>query len=545
MIRNILLILTLSVSLLCQGQKQPIDSAFKSQMAARLATYLNSSYPDTVSLVRVSHDKVVIKGNVHKGGHFALVEITPWQDVTETNRSTYRYPIKRKRFTVSFSRQVSRKGLTYDRALSKWAIVKTHDDGTDELVSHAHYADTITPTYSAKRGILLGKKGIAAGGGSLYVQDFDSLQAHSITMNILLTSVILKNQGPDTTPYNYGGMSYFINNATVSSMDKLLEEAQKRGIIVEGILLAPRDSYLRDPECDGGFYTMPNMTSPQSVNDYAAVLNFLAQRYSTGEHGRIHHWIMHNEVDEGKTWTNMGTQPMLRYLDRYVKSMRLCYNIVRQYDQHAFILASYTHSWTAGKHGFNAKNMLERTIDMSLTEGDFKWGVAYHPYPIDLTQPRFWKRDVAPDSFTRDARYVTFLNPEVINDWILNPKHFYKDKEKRLLFFSEQGTNSPTYSASDLTLQAAGAAWMWKKVKSLPGIDAMQWHNWMDNKAEDGLRIGLRAFQDESAGYKPFDKKPVWYVWQAAGTPQEDKVFMPYLKVLGLNDWNHLVQRIK
>ena len=51
----------------------------------------------------------------------------------------------------------------------------------------------------------------------------------------------------------------------------------------------------------------------------------------------------------------------------------------------------------------------------------------------------------------------------------------------------------------------------------------MQWHNWSDNRAEFGLRIGLRAYAD--GDYKDLDPNPGWYVWKAAGTENEDEVF--------------------
>lgn len=55
---------------------------------------------------------------------------------------------------------------------------------------------------------------------------------------------------------------------------------------------------------------------------------------------------MHNEVDGGLSWTNMGVKPVTIFSDTYIKSMRMCYNIVRQYDEHAEVFASFSHSWT-------------------------------------------------------------------------------------------------------------------------------------------------------------------------------------------------------
>ena len=94
------------------------------------------------------------------------------------------------------------------------------------------------------------------------------------------------------------------------------------------------------------------------------------------------------------------------------------------------------------------------------------------------------------------------------------------------------------YSDTQLSYQAAGACWAWKKVARLTGIDGIQWHNWQDNRAEFGLRIGLRRYTDDETD--PNGRKPVWFVWQAAETDQEDAVFQPYLKIIGRKSWDDI-----
>jgi hypothetical protein len=311
-------------------------------------------------------------------------------------------------------------------------------------------------------------------------------------------------------------------------------------MVVSAILLCPVKSIFKDPENAGGFYSMPNITTAVAFNAYAAALEYMASRYCSESPGRISHWIMHNEVDMGHEWTNMGEQPEMRFFDRYMKSMRICYNIVRQYDQNASVLPSYTHNWVYGDKGYSPKRLLEKTLLYSAAEGDFRWGVAYHPYPQSLTKPEFWKNDIRA-TFSMDTDFITFKNLEVLDKWILDRKHFYKGR-KRLLFLSEQGTNSPSYSDEDLALQAAGAAWAWKKASRLKGIDAVQWHNWRDMRAEFGLRIGLHTFQEGE--YENLTPKPAWYVWKAAGTDQEDAVFNQYLEILGIPSWDAIMHEV-
>lgn len=515
-----------------EAEQNASEEQKKIKMSEHLAAYLDNDYPSSVTKVTVTPDKVIVEGRTgDASGTYVLADVTPWQDVTESAAFPYTTGITGRDFRITLDRTVySREGIDYDRVFSKWAVVKV-DGGSHTLDSHARYADEVAPVESPAAAALRNKKGLGAGNIDLYYQDCKEMDCGSITMNVLLNGFI---NGPGSD-FTFGGISYGIGGWK-GEVDRMVRKSAEAGVLVSAIILTPVNSAYKDPENNGGYYTMPDMTTAKAFNMYAAALTYMASRYCKDNPGRIHHWIMHNEVDMGKEWTNMGDQPMMRYLDRYIKSMRICYNIVRQYDQNASVLGSYTHNWTASDGGYAPKEMLGRTVSYSKAEGDFRWGVAYHPYPQNLVKPEFWKNDTQA-TWDMGTRFVTFKNLEVIDKWIRLPENQYKGK-KRLLFLSEQGTNSPTYNASDLALQAAGGAWAWKKVSRLDGIDAIQWHNWADNKAEFGLRIGLRSYDD--MGLSNLSPKPVWYVWKAAGSADEDSVLDPCLPTLGISSWEEI-----
>lgn len=508
----------------------------KYQMAANIKDYLAKDYPSKVTNVQVTSDKVIIKGNCGGSGTYLLAEITPWQDVTELEKYPYTQDLSGGGFTVTVDRIVpNREGIRYDKVFSKWAVVKVDGD-RQTLDSHARYADDVVPKKSPEAVPLRNKKGFGAGDIDLYFSDCKEMNVGSITMNVVLNDYI-KGEG---SGYSYGGQNYSLG-AFKDYVDRVTRRAGEMDLVVSAIILCQTNSIFKDPENKGGNYTMPNLTTAKAFNLYAAALEHMASTHCTPGN-RISHWIMHNEVDFANEWTNMGDQPMQRYIDRYIKSMRICYNIVRQYDQNASVLGSYTHCWTVADGNYAPKKMLEATVAYSEAEGDFRWGVAYHPYPQDLTKPSFWVNDTQA-TYSLNSKYVTFKNLEVIDAWIRQKENFYKGKTKRVLFLSEQGTNSPSYSESDLALQAAGGAWAWKKVSKLDGIDAIQWHNWADNKAEGGLRIGLRTFAEGSVSN--LTPKPVWYVWKAAGTAEEDSVFDQYKTTLGISDWDSILDTVE
>lgn len=508
----------------------------KYQMAANIKDYLAKDYPSKVTNVQVTSDKVIIKGNCGGSGTYLLAEITPWQDVTEMEIFPYTESISGKSFTVTMKRIVpAREGIRYDRVFSKWAVVKVDGD-KQVLDSHARYADEVAPKASPAALPLRNKKGFGAGDIDLYFSDCKEMNVGSITMNVVLNDYITG----EGSGYSYGGQNYSLG-AFKDYVDRVTRRAGEMDLVVSAIILCQTNSIFKDPENKGGNYTMPNLTTAKAFNLYAAALEHMASTHCTPGN-RISHWIMHNEVDFANEWTNMGDQPMMRYLDRYIKSMRICYNIARQYDQNASVLGSYTHCWAKADGNYAPKKMLEATVAYSEAEGDFRWGVAYHPYPQDLTKPSFWVNDTQA-TYSMTTRYITFKNLEVIDAWIKQKENLYKGTTKRVLFLSEQGTNSPSYSQTDLALQAAGGAWAWKKVSKLDGIDAIQWHNWADNKAEGGLRIGLRTFAEGSVSN--LTPKPVWYVWKAAGTAEEDSVFDQYKTTLGISDWDSILNTVE
>jgi hypothetical protein len=517
------------------------------QFQTNLSSYLSKTYSSTISTVKVTSNQVSIDGTCSGDGTFYLCEVTPYQDVTETTRFTNRTAISSKSFSLKFDRYVQRDGYNYDRLLSKWVIVKEESSTKDAIDSHAHYADDITATRSLSAGVLKTKKGLGGFYKNSVTSDLDDLGIHSVTVNIAFTEFTYASAGNGRIAHEYGGKTYYFDSNYINRLDATLLECYKRGIVVSAIILIQKSSadnslinVFKHPDCNGGNYSMANMTTAESTNLYAAVIDFLMNRYSRvdGLYGRIHHFIMHNEVDYSTDWTNMGSDvPMLVYLDTYVKSMRLCYNIARSYDANAQVLGSFTHSWTSeSATDYSSKKMLEGIISFSKAEGDFQWGVAYHPYPQDLTKPDTWNDSEA--TYSSSSPYVTFKNLEVINDWILQSSSKYLGKTKRTLWLSENGTNSPSYSDNDLARQAAGAAWACKKITKLTGIDGIQWHNWIDNRAEYGLCIGLRRYSDDSTD--PLGKKPVWYLYQAWGTDKEDAVFDKYLSVIGVSSWDKI-----
>nr|WP_255785112.1 DUF5722 domain-containing protein [Membranihabitans maritimus] len=521
------------------------------QLEKSITDYIKTSFGADISSVNVSKHTIIIKGYCPDPKGIFLSEIRPSEDVSTKMEFDPMAEILSPNFTIEVDRFSTGDNLGFDRVLSKWVLVQ-ENGGYSKIISHARYADEIEASENIPVKKVTGKKGL--GGFSVsrgFTSDLDDLGISSVTVNITFTQFMCLNGHPNAIEHEYAGKTYYFDREKIEHFDKTMQVAYSKDISVAAIILVNSASQSVDPEIGDllehpnyeaeGFFTMPNMTNPESVHCYAAALDFLASRYSRTDHkyGRIHKWIMHNEVDAGLTWTNMGEKPMMVFLDAYMKSMRMCHNIVRSYNGNGEVLASFTHSWTepVEPRFYGSKKMIQSLLDYSRVEGDFNWGLAYHTYPQDLNEPKTWLDDKA--LFSENTPLITFKNLEVLNDWVKKPENLYNGEIKRTVWLSENGTNSRTYSKKDLSEQAAGLAYAWKKLDKLDGIDAMQWHNWIDNRGEFGLKIGLRKFPDNEED--PGGRKPVWYVYEAAGTSSEDNVFPKYKTVIGIEEWSEIM----
>ena len=532
-----------------QNQIKEKQIVREAQLNKDIGQYLYSDYSGTITEVKVTEYGVEVLGHIEEGlDEIYLCEVPLYGELTDKIFLS-ETKVNRKQFRQKFSRFIENKeGEYYDRLYSRWVLVRKKQEEV-QFYSSAHYADQV---FSENRGIkevLKGKKGIGGFSKNGFESDIDDLQISSITVNILLSFIRL-TPTDGTIPFQYNGQTYYADKNMVEGWDRTLKFAAEKDLIVSAILLVPSAKSFPDIQAGqlfehpdfntAGIYTMPNMTTLTSVNLYAAAIDFLASRYSWPDkrYGRIHKWIVHNEVDAGWVWTNAGIKTPLRFMDIYLKSMRLVYYTARKYNPQAEVLITLTHYWQArhNDYCYPGAQLLNLLLDYTKVEGDFKWGVAYHPYPQSLFEPKSWLDDQA--VFSYNTPLITFKNLEVLDAWIKHPRALYQGKEKRTLFLSEQNPNSKDYSPKSLEEQAAGMAYALKKMEYCDGIDAYQMHGWFDQRVEGGLRIGVRRFVDDET--EPAGRKPAWFIFQAWGTEQEEIMFEFAKPIIGINTWEEI-----
>jgi hypothetical protein len=529
-------------------QANEIDYSYVYRNKA-MVNYMSSSFTNKITAVSVNKNRVTIRGNIPGNpSNLYLCELPMFKEPTVTDSFFSASPINVNNgaFEIREDRFANINSTTYDRIFSRWAIA-LKNGANYQVQSFWHYAENID---DAGKQYLpeekpASKKGLAGFFGSENaVQGLLDMGIQNVTVNLVLPAFV--SLTPTSLSYNFNGQTYYFNPTAVSAFDKTFKACSNHNIFVSAILLIPRNlseplkSLFMYPNANAGLYSMANITSLAGMNYYAAVISFLAERYSRPdkEYGRITNWIVHNEVDNGYTWANAGKQQMEYYTELYDRDMRTVYYAVRQYNPFAKVFISLTHYWStsAGAFSFPSRDMLETLINLCQKQGDYEWGIAFHPYAENTFDPKIWtEKDVSTD--INKTKFITPENIELIDTWLRTRVHLYEGLKVRTLLFSEQGVNSKSYKPEDLTIQAAGVAYMWKKFSRLPSLEAFDYHREVDNLNEGGLMLGLWTAKQGTKGTSG-DKKPSWNVFQKAGTSSEDSAFAFALPVIGVTSWS-------
>jgi uncharacterized protein DUF5722 len=513
-----------------------------------VVSYLNANLRDKIKNIIVDKNQITIQGSISgNAANLYLCELRMFDETKMVNKSfasVTRINTSNTNFQIQLKRFAPANNKPYDRIYSRWIIASKNGENY-QAQSYAHYADDINgaalqylPEEKPR-----GKKGLEGFFQESRESDLKDLDIKNVTVNITLPQVI--SLQPTQYSYKFDGETYYMNATTVEHYDREFKLCSDANVFVTAVILIQQNipanikSILVHPDANGGVESMANITSLKGFNYYAALIGFLAERYSRldKQYGRISNWIVHNEVDNGVYWTNAGNAKMEYYTELYDRVMRTTYYAVRQYNPAGKVFISLTHGWAvAAKPTFYApKNMLEFLNNMSKKQGDYEWGVAFHPYSEDITNPMPWiDKDATMNLNT--THIITPKNIELIDEWMRMPSHLYQGQKVRTLLFSEQGANSKSYSKEDMLTQAAVIAYMWKKCSRLPSVESFDYHAQCDNKNEHGLKFGLWTPKLGTIA-TPDKKKTSWYVYQKVGTPSEDSAFAFALPIIGINNW--------
>lgn len=509
----------------------------KETSAKAIREYAATSFPAKFTKVLIEKDTITLAGQmpqISSDPPQVSVRLVEYPADVQINESGITLPsalkLKQNQFSVVLPRRVGSR----DRLYSGWRIKATkRQDEQDAFLSARHFANEFKINNVTENAPLRPKnqKGLSGFSSRGPKSDLHELGIKAVTINLVLNRFISNSGGPGREAIPSPGPPIYFNTSAFTALDQLVNHCRQHDIIVTAIVLIPRTkrsqvhAVLQHPESEGGVYTMPNMSTPRGTTIYGYLLSRIAKRYSTPDQapGVIANWIAHNEVDYHPVWTNMGKQPDEIYLETYYRSMRMIHNSARAFNPHARVFISLTHNWNVINPNrweqLSPKQALLALQRYSSQEGDFAWGVAYHPYPQSLFAKTAWQDTNIENHF--DSPLITIQNLHVLGDFLNQSSMRQSNGARRGVLLSEQGFHTPTYEAADQNRQAGSLHYAMQKIRDFPWIESFHYHRWVDHPDEGGLKLGLRTLPTKEHPHG--QRKRAWTVYQAINTDEEKK----------------------
>ena len=279
-----------------------------------------------------------------------------------------------------------------------------------------------------------------------------------------------------------------IKSGEVGGEDRMLQENKENGISNTVIIQnqwqtdIPEILPVSAPAAGAVLYGFEVATA-ESQAAVRKVAKTWAQRYSN----IVSNWVIGNEINDSNAWNYMPQKDLTAYTTDYATAFRIWYEEIKAAnpDANVYIPFDYRWNWPGGNGVgyFQAKDMLP-ILDSLL--GDTDYGIAWHPYSQDVTDPIFADDPSAIDS--PDSPIINMKNLHVLTDFMQQPEYLSPTGAVRHLILSEQGFNSGM--GEDRQSEAIQAAY--EIAKANPYVEAFFLNREKDiSGGEMGFYFGL------------------------------------------------------
>jgi len=285
-----------------------------------------------------------------------------------------------------------------------------------------------------------------------------------------------------------------------------------------------------------------NLTDAEGTRVFRGLVEILAERYSRPDaaHGLVSGYIVGNEVQSHHDWYNLGEMEPDAVIAEYAKAVRVADLAARRFHPDARVFVSLDHNWTRRHRPEPTRSMPGRDLLDGLHarlagEGDVPWGVAFHPYPENLGNPRTWADETAKLSF--DTPRITFKNLEVLTTYLRQP-HLLAGGEQRRITLSEQGFHCLAAPEGE-TIQAAAYAYAFERVRRVEGIESFIYHRHVDHPGEGGLRLGLRENVPGTFD-GPGKTRRIYDLYKVIDAPKGEAAAGFAKEAIGITSWDEI-----
>lgn len=423
-----------------------------------------------------------------------------------------------------------------DRLYCKYYLISS----SNKIVKGPIYATSET---SRKKKIAFkqkSKKGLS-NENSTNMKYAKDLGASSITINLNLSQIMYANKPSDESNairFKSNGNTYYFSKSSINGYDNMISAATKNKMNVVAIIAAwsteNRTMFsdaLRYPHGNSQMGT--NTSNDQGRDEYIAMVEFLADRYSQGsQYGLISTYVVGNEIDYTSHFCT--SHNLNQYMVEYERSLRITNLAVKKYAGDATVAIPLTHYWKGdsakiGKECFDALrpyDMCNWLGKVTKQQGNYNWGLAYHCYSAYLTSSDPWRTDTHGGLISgnyKTSKIISFANLEILQGY-LEQSSMKCGGKIRGVYLTESSISSFPGKKADYINQAGNMAAAYFKIANLSCVKTFNYYRLQDHPAEykNGLRGGLLTLKGK--------KKPVYKLYKYLDTLDFTKYANEYLK---------------
>jgi len=379
----------------------------------------------------------------------------------------------------------------------------------------------------------------------LRMEELPDLGVKQAAYNIPLSRITGHSADPNhpTIYYNYNGKTYAIDGSAIYGYDVVFGNLSSKGIRISAILLNDINyeyPELMHPLARSGStapYVMFNGSEQAGIDAIGAMATFLAERYSGSGHGTVSNWIVANEINARREWNYIQYMDVASYTQEYVNAFRVFYNAIKAVNGKAEIYMPLDQQWNRNLNNdnYDARDVLDHFNTIIKEKGNIDWHLAYHPYPVPLTNAAFWNTELkrmTTDSV--DTEMVNMKNLHIVTDYICQEDFLMESGETRNVLLSEQGFTSSSHGEG---MQAAAFAYAYYIAEANSHVNGFLLNRQTDAPEEvaQGLAFGL----NHSNGVR----KQVYNVYKQIDTKNSKNATEFAKSILGISDWSSVIKQ--
>jgi hypothetical protein len=485
-----------------------------------------------------------------------LFELQPYQDDL-TGRTDYCAWIT-KGDALSFQLALNQ-GKSDDRLYSHFMVAVYDGENyipvsNDAYITNPEVLAKNTESYRNAQN----KKGLLIQTTDAMVADAFELGVNHVNVNIAFQQLL--GTGID---YEYDGKTYHFNKELLDNYDSVIRRLSEKNMTVNAIILngwndsAPqlfRPGTTKQSAATAQYYAF-NVSTQEGVETIKAIASFLAERYSSlqSPYGKVSNWIIGNEINN-QYWNYIGAMDVDQYVREYERAFRVFYTAIRSTNLNDRIYLSTDFNWNHDANGtttYNAKDIVDKFTEITNAHGPMTWGLAYHPYPIPLTEPEFWD-DTTTGLITNTASspVINLANLSVLTDYMQQSNMRNPDGTVRHIILSEQGFTSVSATRGEVQdIQAAAIAYAYYIIDSNPYIDAFIMSRQVDAPAETAAsqNFGLwKCDETRTNDIVPTMRKKSWEVYKNIDVRSRTLETTEFAKsIIGISKWSDVIPNFK